>query len=116
MKQAFGAMLRETRTAAGWTLEALAAAIGVSTVYLSRVELGKTPPPTEARTRDIARALGVSPYRLLRADVVGRGCVATPQHETGQRVAALMAAGLDEEAFRVALLRLLLPPEVSDGK
>jgi PTS system nitrogen regulatory IIA component len=61
----FGATLRLLRTTAGVSLRGLAAEIGVSPAYLSRVEHGHDLPPTPDRIRAIARALGVADESLL---------------------------------------------------
>lgn len=56
----FGATLRLLRTSKGMSLSGLAAAVGVSPAYISRVEHGHDAPPTADRLRTIAGALGVS--------------------------------------------------------
>jgi PTS system nitrogen regulatory IIA component len=60
-----GASLRVLRLQAGVGLRALAQEVGVSPAYISRVELGRDPPPTADRLARIARALGLSPGALL---------------------------------------------------
>lgn len=62
----FGDTLRKLREARSLSLGELARAMGVTTVYLSRVELGKSTPLTFARTVEAARQLGVEPAVLLR--------------------------------------------------
>lgn len=74
----FAQMLREARISAGWSLDALAEAIGVSGPYLCHVEMRKTAPPTDARVCAIADTLGISAHDLLLASVIGRGSVLTP--------------------------------------
>lgn len=61
----FGTTLRLLRTSSGVSLSALAAQVGVSPAYLSRVEHGHDAPPTADRLRSIAVALGLAPDRLV---------------------------------------------------
>ena len=65
MSTHFGATLRMLRVDAGIGLGELAARIGVSTAYLSRVEHGHDPVPTPDRVVAIARALNLPPLVLL---------------------------------------------------
>jgi len=58
------------RVEAGLGLRALAAQIGVSSAYLSRVENGHDPPPTADRLEAIASELDVPPSYLI--DLAGR--------------------------------------------
>ena len=68
----FGAALRLFRTDAGISLRQLAAQVGVSSAYLSRVEHGRDQAPTADRLTAIARVLGLPPVLLLElADRVG---------------------------------------------
>jgi len=60
----FGHTLRTLRKAAGLSLRSLARQIGVSAAYLSQVEHGSAPPPTEARLLEIAAIFGVPPAQL----------------------------------------------------
>lgn len=60
-----GATLRMLRIDAGLSLRSLAAELGVSTAYLSRVENGHDAPPSPDRLVAIAAALGVAPTLLL---------------------------------------------------
>ena len=60
----FGATLRVVRTTTGMSLTALAARVGVSPAYLSRVEHGHDAPPTPDRLRAMAVALGLPPDAL----------------------------------------------------
>lgn len=59
-----GATLRLLRLGSGFGLRELAQRLGVSSAYLSRVENGIDPVPTEERLADIARELDV-PVALL---------------------------------------------------
>lgn len=61
----FGATLRMLRIDAGLGLGELAARIGVSSAYLSRVEHGHDPVPTPDRVIAIAHALQLPPIVLL---------------------------------------------------
>jgi len=61
----FGATLRMLRVDAGLGLGELAARIGVSSAYLSRVEHGHDPVPTPDRVIAIAHALQLPPIVLL---------------------------------------------------
>jgi PTS system nitrogen regulatory IIA component len=61
----FGATLRMLRMDAGLGLGELAARIGVSSAYLSRVEHGHDPVPTHDRVIAIAHALELPPIVLL---------------------------------------------------
>lgn len=60
-----GATLRYLRLEAGFGLRSLAVAIGVSPAYLSRVELGRDPPPSPDRLVGIARVLGLPPTSFV---------------------------------------------------
>lgn len=61
----FGFVLKRLRLEANLSLRDLAASIGVSAPYLSRVEHGHDGAPTPDRLVDIARALGVPPLVLV---------------------------------------------------
>jgi len=63
----FGRTLRVLRTSAGVSLRELARRIGLSAAYLSNVERGLAPPPTEQRIRQLEKALGVPSGDLLCA-------------------------------------------------
>lgn len=65
MSTHFGATLRMLRVDAGLGLGELAARIGVSAAYLSRVEHGHDPVPTPDRVIAIANALELPPIVLL---------------------------------------------------
>ena len=79
----FGATVRRLRMAQGVGVRALAARVGMSPTYLSRVELGQLDPPTEEKVRAIARELGHDQTELLALagrvgaePVAGTGCTA----------------------------------------
>jgi len=66
----FGAMIRELREARqaadrSYSLRQLALRVGVEPSYLSKVERGETPPPSEAKIQLLARELGEDPDLLL---------------------------------------------------
>src|ERR1039458_6720916 len=60
----FGTMLRRLRQQKGVGLRELARKIGVSAPYLSNVERGKSPTPSEQKLRAIAGILHSSPELL----------------------------------------------------
>lgn len=72
----FGTTLRLLRLQSGMSLRDLAGRLGVSSVYLSRVENGIDGTPTPGRIQALARELGVAPRVLL---------------ELGQRISPLVA-------------------------
>lgn len=106
----FGAKMRQIRTDAGVTLAELSERIGVSTVYLSRVELGKTQPPTSERICQIADALGVPQVELLSVALAERRLTPMPNHALGQQIVALMHLYPDEAEFRRALKAMIAGP------
>lgn len=61
---AFGAAVRERRTARGWTQEALAERAGVSALQIGFCERGDNVPKLTLILR-IAKALGVRPGELI---------------------------------------------------
>jgi transcriptional regulator with XRE-family HTH domain len=66
----FGAFLRQRREAKraddpAFSLRRLALTIGVEPSYLSKVERGIEPPPSEARIVALAQAMGESPDVML---------------------------------------------------
>ncbi len=67
MTNIFGDTLRRARLDAGLGLRELARRIDKSPGYLSDVENGHVPPPTEAVIIDLAETLGVGRQRLLAA-------------------------------------------------
>jgi len=76
MSATFGTTLRLLRLESGMSLRDLAGRLGVSSVYLSRVENGIDGTPTPGRIQALARELGVPPLVLL---------------ELGQRISPLVA-------------------------
>jgi transcriptional regulator with XRE-family HTH domain len=55
----FGSLLRRSRIKAGFGLREFAQKVELSPTYISRVETGKIPPPTERRIKVMARLLAV---------------------------------------------------------
>lgn len=71
MKREFGSYLRETRErlrgemGGGYSLRKVAGRVGVEPSYLSKIERGLEPRPSEETTRKIARELGEDADVLL---------------------------------------------------
>ena len=61
----FGARLRELRKAAGLTLRELAEKVNVNFTYLSKIESGALPPPSEKVIRHLAEVLDYDKDELL---------------------------------------------------
>jgi transcriptional regulator with XRE-family HTH domain len=69
----FGASVRHHRKAKGWTIEQLAAAVGVSAVTIGKIERGKAAPLFETAEK-IATALDVQAPVLFGVDALpGKG-------------------------------------------
>ncbi|GAH12117.1 unnamed protein product, partial [marine sediment metagenome] len=64
-KQSFGAQLRELRKSASLTLRELAEKVNVNFTYLSKIESGTLPPPSEKVIRHLAEALNFDKDELL---------------------------------------------------
>ena len=62
---AFGRTVRLLRESRDIGLRELCRAVGISATYLSQVERGQLAPPSEAKVRAIAKALGADPEDLL---------------------------------------------------
>lgn len=69
----FGQMIREARREAHVTLQEAAKLLGVSTVYISEVELAKRPPFSFPRIRELAARYGVSDQYLVEQAIAERG-------------------------------------------
>jgi transcriptional regulator with XRE-family HTH domain len=67
MDDTFGSIIRNLRLNARVGLRELARLIHKSPGYLSDVEIGRVPPPSEAVILDIARALNADKRKLLKA-------------------------------------------------
>ena len=61
----FGPKLRELRTGAGLTLRELAEKVNVNFTYLSKIENGALPPPSEKVIRQLAAVLNFDKDQLL---------------------------------------------------
>jgi len=64
-EQSFGVQLRELRKSAGLTLRQLAEKVNVNFTYLSKIESGALPPPSEKVIRHLAEALDFDKDELL---------------------------------------------------
>lgn len=73
METKFGALLRQMRARARRGVNETARAAGVSSSYLSRVELGKDAPMSTRRSLDVARFLKADPLPLIREAIEHRG-------------------------------------------
>lgn len=67
MNRTFGDILKQARLDAGVGLRELARRVNKSAGYLSDVENGRVPPPSESVILDMAQALMVDRKRLLEA-------------------------------------------------
>jgi transcriptional regulator with XRE-family HTH domain len=67
MDKKFGEILRDCRIKAGAGLRELARQVNKSPGYLSDVENGNVPPPSETVILNIAAALGIDKEELLKA-------------------------------------------------
>jgi transcriptional regulator with XRE-family HTH domain len=63
----FGLALRLARRQAGLSQQELAAAVGISATYVSKLEHGRTPPPAVPTLLALAAALATDPLPLLQA-------------------------------------------------
>jgi transcriptional regulator with XRE-family HTH domain len=109
----FGARVRAVRQRQGLTLEALAAAAGISRATLSNLERGEHSPSLTAAT-NVARALGVSLAELL-GDEDRRPVVTIPKAE--RLVFRDPATGIERQLLSPAFagrgiefIRATLPP------
>lgn len=62
----FGGLLREHRASRRLTQEQVAEAVGIRAAYLSRIECGRVPPPSDRVCRRLERVLGFKPGELLK--------------------------------------------------
>jgi transcriptional regulator with XRE-family HTH domain len=108
-RRQLGAAIRRRRQGRGLTLAALSATAGVSVSMLSQVERGLIDPSLDS-LRNIAEALGTSPFRLLAeegsvAGIVRRGEGRTISSDDGAFRFELLSPSLDG-AFEVAVWEL----------
>jgi transcriptional regulator with XRE-family HTH domain len=108
-RRQLGGAIRRRRHARGLTLAALSAAAGVSVSMLSQVERGLLDPSLDT-LRNIAEALGTSPFRLLEeeetvAGIVRRGTGRTIISDDGAFRFELLSPSLDG-AFEIAVWEL----------
>jgi len=113
----FGSYIRQSReqkreTDASFSVRQLAGRIGVEPSYLSKVERDETPPPSEAKIRNLATELALDPDVLLAM----AGKVSTDLQGVIRQRPQLFANLLRElkDAPEHAVLRLVR--EVRDGK
>lgn len=114
---AFGKYIREKRSSLKrdgrpLSLRKLAGVIGVEPSYLSKVERGETPPPSEAKIAALAAELGEDPDVLLAM----AGKVSSDLQEVIRQRPQLFAELIRQlrDAPEHAVLRLVR--EVRDGK
>jgi transcriptional regulator with XRE-family HTH domain len=108
-RRQLGAAIRRRRHGRGLTLAALSAGAGVSVSMLSQVERGLLDPSLDS-LRNIAEALGTSPFRLLEeegtvAGIVRRGEGRVITSEDGAFRFELLSPSLDG-AFEIAVWEL----------
>jgi transcriptional regulator with XRE-family HTH domain len=108
-RRQLGGAIRRRRHGRGLTLAALSAASGVSVSMLSQVERGLLDPSLDS-LRNIADALGTSPFRLLEeegtvAGIVRRGAGKVISSEDGAFRFELLSPSLDG-AFEIAVWEL----------
>lgn len=116
MADAFGSYLRRRRELlrrddARYSVRQVAGRVGVEPSYLSKVERGDEPPPSEARIRALAADLGEDPDVLLAL----AGKVSSDLQEIILRRPALMAELIREMKRLPAHAVLRLVREVRDG-
>lgn len=116
----FGARLRQLRAAATMSQRQVAEAAEINFTYLSKVENGRTEPPSEATIRRLAEILNGNPDELLALsgkisptlrDVVGR------DPRLAYLINALPALNgrqLDQVFAAAGLLDIPLPPDESE--
>lgn len=97
----FGETIRDLRVAQQLELRETAHLVGIAPVYLSRLERGKEPPPSEEVIRSLARVLAADPDVLLRL-----------RPTTDSQVSAL----LQQHPNVVGVVQLLLDRDLSDDQ
>jgi len=108
-RRQLGGAIRRRRHGRGLTLAALSAAAGVSVSMLSQVERGLLDPSLDT-LRNIAEALGTSPFRLLEeegtvAGIVRRGAGRLITSDDGGFRFELLSPSMDG-AFEIAVWEL----------
>lgn len=116
MAEAFGPYIRRRREArrqtdARFSVRQVAARVGVEPSYLSKVERGSEPPPSEARIRALADDLGEDPDVLLAL----AGKVSSDLQAIILRRPALMAELIRELKRLPAHAVLRIVRDVRDG-
>ena len=106
LQSIFGTNVRHHRRAAGWTMEQLADAVGVSRETIGKIERGSAAPLFETAER-IAVALSVAPLTLFTGQ-------AEPTGERGQLLAKIY--GLLSDLNEEQLVRLSKIIEAFSGK
>ena len=116
MANAFGEYLRERREAKrledrSFSLRQLAQRIGVEPSYLSKVERGLEPPPSEAKVKALAKELDQDPDILLAM----AGKVSTELQDVIRKRPQLMAELLRQLKSMPDHAILRIAREVRDG-
>jgi transcriptional regulator with XRE-family HTH domain len=117
MKTSFGGYLRERREQllqedSQFSVRRVARRIGVEPSYLSKVERGETPPPSEGKILTLARELGEDPDVLLAL----AGKVSSELQEIIRKRPALFAELIRELKNQPDHAVLRLVREVRDGE
>lgn len=117
MKNAFGTFIRQKREGllekdSSYSVRRVAAKIGVEPSFLSKVERGLEPPPSEAKTIALAEVLGEDPDVLLAL----AGKVSRDLQEAIMKRPQLFAQLIREMKDMPDHAVLRLVREVRDGK
>jgi len=118
-KPKFGTLIRDRRTATGYSLRRFAELVGVSPTYLSHVEQGKVDsPPTADRIQKMAELLGESPDALIAtAGRVPEDLAKIIQSQPEAMPALLRAVkGLKPEQFKKLQLYVAELQQESDSR
>ena len=75
MEQTFGSFVRQHRQARGMTLRGLAAALGISPVYMSNIETDRRAAPTQEYLEKLAKELMLDKASYEEIDVYKRQAV-----------------------------------------
>ena len=110
-QMAFGRQVRLARKKRGLTLDALAQAAGVAKSYLSQIETGYAPPPSDEKVRSIARALGLEEDAL-----VAQAHLAQLPQDLKDRMARLARVfDSTEQTIRALLAAKQAPPTAGEA-